>query len=226
MTAAAEPIDVLVVDDQELVRAGLAKLLDYEPDIRIVGECSDGDEVVEAVRRRRPHVVLMDVRMKRVDGAEATGRLRVELDDPPPVLVLTTFGEDEVVAAALGAGAQGFVLKDTPVDDLAGAIRCVAGGGAWLDPQVTPAVLATYRASGLPRAARARQLEQLTDREREVLARMGRGRTNHEIAAELFITEATVKTHVGNVLAKLGARDRAAAIVLAFDHGVVHPGHD
>ncbi|MBW3620022.1 MAG: response regulator transcription factor [Actinobacteria bacterium] len=218
-------IRALVVDDQELVRAGLSKLLAYEDDIEIVGECSDGSEVVEAVGRLRPDVVLMDIRMKEVDGAAAT-RLLQQLDVPPAVLVLTTFGEDEVVAAALGAGAQGFILKDTPADDLAAAIRCVADGGAWLDPQVTPAVLETYRASGLPRAAEARQLQELTEREREVLARIGRGRTNQEIAAELFITEATVKSHVGNILSKLGARDRAAAIVLAFDHGLVQPGQD
>ena len=218
-------IRALVVDDQELVRAGLSKLLGYEDDIEIVGECTDGSEVVAAVRELRPDIVLMDIRMKEVDGAAAT-RLLQQLDAPPAVLVLTTFGEDEVVAAALGAGAQGFILKDTPADDLAAAIRCVADGGAWLDPQITPAVLETYRASGLPRAAEARQLHDLTEREREVLARIGRGRTNQEIAAELFITEATVKSHVGNILSKLGARDRAAAIVLAFDHGLVQPGQD
>jgi DNA-binding NarL/FixJ family response regulator len=218
-------IRALVVDDQELVRAGLSKLLSYDDDIDIVGECSDGGEVVDAVRSLRPDVVLMDIRMKEVDGAEATIRLQ-ELDHPPPVLVLTTFGEDEIVAAALGAGARGFILKDTPADDLAAAIRCVADGGAWLDPQVTPAVLESYRHSGIARTGQARRLDELTEREREVLARIGRGRTNQEIAAELFITEATVKSHVGNILSKLGARDRAAAIVLAFDHGLVHPGQD
>ncbi|MBW3657466.1 MAG: response regulator transcription factor [Actinobacteria bacterium] len=218
-------IRALIVDDQELVRAGLSKLLGYEDDIEIVGECRDGSEVVEAVRSLRPDVVLMDVRMKEVDGAAATGLLQ-ELEDPPPVLVLTTFGEPEVVAAALGAGARGFILKDTPADDLASAIRCVADGGAWLDPQVTPAVLETYRSSGLPRAAEARQLRELTAREREVLARIGRGRSNQEIAAELYITEATVKSHISNILSKLGARDRSAAIVLAFDHGLVQPGQD
>lgn len=218
-------IRTLIVDDQELVRAGLSKLLTYEDDITIVGECRDGSEVAATARLVRPDIVLMDVRMKEVDGAAAT-RLLQELDDPPPVLVLTTFGEPEVVAAALDAGAQGFILKDTPANDLASAIRCVADGGAWLDPEVTPAVLATYRSSSLPRAAAARQLRELTDREREVLARIGRGRTNQEIAAALFITEATVKSHVGNILAKLGARDRAAAIVLAFDHGLVQPGQE
>ena len=216
-------IRVLVVDDQELVRAGLAKLLGFEDDIEIAGECSDGDEVPDAVAALQPDVVLMDIRMKRVDGAEATERLQ-QLDDPPPVLVLTTFGEDEVVAAALGAGASGFVLKDTPAEDLASAIRQVAGGGAWLDPQVTPGVIATYRDTSLPRAAQAAKLDELTDREREVLTLVGRGRTNQEIAAELFITEATVKTHVGNIFQKLGVRDRAGAIVVAFDHGLVQPG--
>lgn len=216
-------IRALVVDDQELVRAGLAKLLGYEDDIEIVGECSDGDEVEEAVAELAPDIVVMDVRMKRVDGAEATERLQ-QLDAPPPVLVLTTFGDEEVVAAALGAGASGFVLKDTPVEDLAAAIRQVAGGGAWLDPQITQSVLATYRETRLPRAAQAAKLDDLTDREREVLTLVGRGCTNQEIAAELFITEATVKTHVGNILSKLAVRDRAGAIVMAFDHGLVQPG--
>lgn len=216
-------IRAVIVDDQELVRAGVLKLFDYEDDIEVVGECSDGSEVVAAVRELRPDIVLMDVRMKEVDGASATRELQ-ELGDAPPVLILTTFGEEEVVAATLQAGAQGFVLKDTPAEDLADAVRCVAGGGAWLDPQIVPGVLETYRRSGAPRAARARQLEELTEREREVLTLMGRGRTNQEIAAELYITEATVKSHVGNVLSKLAARDRAAAIVMAFDHGIVQPG--
>ena len=216
-------IRILIVDDQELVRAGVSKLLGYEDDIEVVGECGDGSEVLAAVEALRPDVVLMDVRMKEVDGASATRELQ-EVEGAPPVLILTTFGEDEVVAATLQAGAQGFVLKDTPADDLAEAIRSVAGGGAWLDPQIVPGVIETYRRSGAPRAARARQLEELTEREREVLALMGRGRTNQEIAAELFITEATVKSHVGNILAKLAARDRAAAIVMAFDHGLVQPG--
>jgi len=218
-------IRALVVDDQELVRAGLSKLLSYEDDIEIVGECSDGGEVIEAVGALRPDIVLMDIRMKHVSGAEATTRLR-ELDDAPPVLVLTTFGEDEVVAAALAAGANGFILKDTPAEELARAIRHVAGGGAWLDPQITTAVLETYRTTSLPRAARAEQLDELTDREREVLALIGRGSANHEIATELYITEATVKSHVSSILSKLQLRDRAAAIVTAFDHGLVRPGQD
>lgn len=216
-------IRALVVDDQELVRAGLGTLLGYEDDIEIVGECTDGDEVLAAVASLDPDIVLMDIRMKRVDGAAATELLR-ELEAPPPVLVLTTFGEDEVVAAALGAGAAGFVLKDTPAEDLARAIRRVADGGAWLDPEITPTVLATYRETSLPRAAEAARLEELTDREREVLTLVGHGHTNQEIAAELFITEATVKTHVGNIFTKLDVRDRAAAVVAAFDHGLVQPG--
>lgn len=218
-------IRVLVVDDQQLIRAGITKLLGYEDDIDIVGECSDGSEVLEAVRTLDPDIVLMDIRMKQVGGAEATERLQ-DLDEPPPVLVLTTFGEDEVVAAALSAGADGFILKDTPVDELAKAIRQVAGGGAWLDPQITPTVLSTYRETSLPRAAQAEKLEELTDREREVLAHVGRGLSNQEVAAELYITEATVKTHVSSIFTKLGVRDRAGAIVVAFDHGLVQPGQD
>lgn len=216
-------IRALVVDDQELVRAGLQRLLSYEPDIRIVGECSDGDEVEDAVLAHTPDIVLMDVRMKRVSGPEAIVALRRQ-PDPPPVLVLTTFGEDEVVAGALEAGANGFILKDTPAEDLARAIRQVAQGGAWLDPQVTATVLETYRASSLPRAARAEQLDALTEREHEVLALVGRGRSNAEIADTLFITEATVKSHVSSILSKLDVRDRGAAIVVAFDHGLVQPG--
>lgn len=218
-----DAISVLVVDDQQIVRAGLRQLLDYEDDIEVVGERGDGSEVVEAVTSLRPDLVLMDIRMKDVDGVEAT-RLLQELDDAPPVLVLTTFGEEEVVAAALDAGARGFVLKDTPSEELGKAIRRVVEGGAWLDPQVTPSVLGMLRSTGLPRAAQAAKLEEITDREREVLTLIGRGRSNQEIAAELYITEATVKSHVGSILSKLGLRDRTAAVVLAFDHGLVQPG--
>lgn len=216
-------VRVLVVDDQQLVRVGLTRILRLDGDIEIVGECEDGDEVVEAVDRLDPDVVLMDVRMKRVDGTTAT-QLLLEREDPPAVLVLTTFGEDEVVAAALDAGAAGFVLKDAPGEELVRAIRVVADGGAWLDPAVTGGVIDRFRETALPRGATAAKLEELTEREREVLQLVGRGLTNHEIAARLHITEATVKTHVTHIFTKLDLRDRAAAIVLAFDHGLVAPG--
>ena len=216
-------IRILLVDDQALIRGGLVRILDPEPDLEIVGECEDGDEVEEAVARLDPDVVVMDVRMKRVDGAEATRRLR-ECGDRPPVLVLTTFDDDETVAAALGAGAAGFVLKDARGEDLLRAVRTVAGGGAWLDPQVTTAVLAAYRSVALPRAEQASRLQQLTEREHDVLRLMARGLSNGEIGRALFIGEGTVKTHVGHILAKLAVRDRPAAIVFAFDHGIAAPG--
>jgi DNA-binding NarL/FixJ family response regulator len=216
-------IRVLLVDDQPLVRAGLSRILGPEVDLEIVGECADGDEVEAAVVELRPDVVLMDVRMKRVDGAEATRRLRARAG-APPVLVLTTFDDDATVAAALSAGADGFVLKDAPGEDLVRATRVVAGGGGWLDPAIAPGVLATYRASSLPRAAAAAKVGDLTEREIGVLRLVARGATNAEIAAALVIGEATVKSHIGHIFTKLGFRDRAAAIVFAFDHGLVIPG--
>jgi DNA-binding NarL/FixJ family response regulator len=216
---------VLLVDDQPLIRAGLARILGPEPDIDIVGECSDGDEVVDAVDRLAPDVVLMDVRMKRLDGAEATRRLR-ERVDAPPVLVLTTFDDDETVAAALGAGAAGFILKDAPGEDLIRATRLVADGEAWLDPAVAGRVLSAYRRHGLPRAAGEARLTELSGRELDVLKLVARGATNGEIATLLVIGEATVKSHIGHILTKLGVRDRAAAIVFAYNHELVHPGSD
>lgn len=216
-------IRVTVVDDQPLVRAGIARILDADPDIRIVDECEDGAEAVDSVIRNTPDVVLMDVRMKEVDGAEATRRIN-ELDDPPPVLVLTTFDDDGTVAAALAAGASGFILKDTPGEDIIRAVRTVADGGSWLDPSITGSVISAFRSTYHPRQRRSARLDQLTDREREVLGLVGRGLTNQEIAEELVVTEATVKTHINHIFDKLQVRDRAAAIVLAFDHGLVLPG--
>jgi DNA-binding NarL/FixJ family response regulator len=216
-------IRVLLVDDQPLVRAGLRRILEPQDGITIVGECEDGDEVVAAVERTAPQVVVMDVRMRRVDGAEATRRLGA-LADPPPVLGLTTFDDDETVAAALGAGAAGFVLKDARGEDIVRATTAVAEGGAWLDPQVTGRVLDAYRrAAGTARSDTEAEVRMglLTARERDVLRLVGRGQTNAEIAAELFIGEATVKSHIGHILTKLALRDRAAAIVLAHRDGLV-----
>jgi len=213
-------IRVLLVDDQPLVRAGMRLILEPEPDIEIAGECSDGDEVLAAVDRWAPDVVVMDIRMRRMDGATATRLLR-ERDDAPPVLVLTTFDDDETVAAALGAGAAGFILKDAPGEELIRATTIVAGGGAWLDPQITGRVLETFRRVST-RAPQANQLlDQLTDRERDVLREVATGANNAEVAAALYISEATVKTHLGNILAKLDLRDRAAAIVFSHPHGVM-----
>jgi len=217
-------VRVLIVDDQPLARMGVARILDLVPGMQVVGECADGDEVVEAAGRCRPDVIVMDMRMRRVDGAEATRRLAAARPDPPAVLALTTFDDDETLAAALSAGAAGFLLKDAAGDDIIRAVRTVAAGGAWLDPQVTGRVLATYRETSLPRAAAQQRVAGLTEREREVLVLMARGRSNQEIAAELTIGEGTVKTHIGHVLTKLGLRDRPAAIVFAFNHGVVTPG--
>jgi DNA-binding NarL/FixJ family response regulator len=217
-------IRVLLVDDQELIRAGLRGILRARFGFEIVGECSDGGEVSAAVAKLNPDVVLMDVRMPRVDGVTATAELRRRAD-APPVLVLTTFDDDENLAAALRAGASGFLLKGVPVDDLQRAVRTVAEGGAWLDPAVTGRVLSSYRdtpqAAGPDTAA-----DVLTARERQVLTLIGQGMTNGEIAAELVLGEGTVKTHVSHVFAKLQFRDRAAAIVFAFDHRLVAPsGH-
>jgi len=212
-------IRVLLVDDQELVRRGLQRILAPRAGFEIVGECSDGAEVDDAVARCRPDLVIMDARMKRVSGAEATARLR-QRTDAPPVLVLTTFDDDEVLSASLRAGASGFQLKDAPGEDLLRAARAVAEGGAWLDPTVTARVLSTYRSASPPPSAKAAGAA-LSEREGEVLALIGRGLTNAEIARELRISEVTVKSHVGHIFTKLDLRDRAAAIVFAFDHGVV-----
>ena len=218
-------IRVVLVDDQAIVRAGVARILGPDDGFEVVAECADGDEVVKAVEAARPDVVLMDIRMPRVDGLEATRRLN-ELDEPPPVLVLTTFDEDEVLWGAIEAGAAGFVLKDASAADLIAAATSVSSGGAWFDKAVTPRVLAAYRTT-VVRGERERQrIDQLTERETEVLRCMARGATNNEIAAALHLSEATVKTHVGNIFTKLDVRDRAAAIVFAFDHGLVAAGED
>jgi len=212
-------IRVLLVDDQELVRTGLRGILREAFGFEVAGECADGGEVPAAVAALAPDVVLMDVRMPFVDGVQATRELR-RRDDSPPVLALTTFDDEEVLAGMLRAGAAGFVLKGVPAEDLQRAVRAVAEGSAWLDPAVTARVLAIYR-SAPPVAAASASLDALTGREREVLALIGRGKTNGEIAAELFVSEGTVKTHVNHVFTKLRLRDRAAAVVFAFDHDLV-----
>lgn len=215
-------IRVLLVDDQPLVRAGLRRILRQREGFEVVAECEDGAEVLAAVDEHDPDLVVMDVRMKDVDGAEATRRLRAR-HDRPPVLVLTTFDDDEVLSAAIRSGAAGFQLKDARGEDLVRAARVVAEGGAWLDPAVTGRVLAAYRSSDTPPAPGDGQADTLTARERDVLCLVGRGLSNAEVAAELHVSEVTVKTHLGHILSKLGLRDRAAAIVFAFDHGLVTP---
>jgi DNA-binding NarL/FixJ family response regulator len=216
-------IRVALVDDQAIVRAGLARILSPADGFEVVGEFADGRQAVEQLPAVRPDVVLMDIRMPVLDGIAATARLRA-VDDPLDVLVLTTFGEDEVLWAAIEAGAAGFVLKDCSAEDLIAAVRAVAGGGAWFDPAVAPRLLDHYRRLVAPAAREAARLELLTDREHDVLRLIARGATNAEIAAALFVAEATVKTHVGSIFGKLGVRDRAAAIVFAYDQGLVTPG--
>ena len=221
--AAAPSIRVVLVDDQPLVRAGISFILSTEPGIDVVSEAANGELALVAVAAHRPDVVLMDVRMPVLDGIEATARLRAA--DGPPVLVLTTFDDDDVLWGALESGAAGFLLKDTPADDLCAAIRTVASGGAWLDPRVTPRVLGALRARpGRPASAAAEAVARLSEREREVLVLISRGASNLEIADQLYVSERTVKGHVGSIFAKLGARDRAAAIIVAYEAGLVTPG--
>jgi DNA-binding NarL/FixJ family response regulator len=218
-------IRAALVDDQAIVRAGLARILSPADGFEVVAECADGRQAVEMLPALHPDVVLMDVRMPGLDGIAATAQLR-SLDEPIDVLVLTTFGEDEVLWGAIEAGAAGFVLKDSSAEELIAAVRAVAGGGAWFDPGVAPRLLDRYRRVVAPAARDATKLDELTDREHEVLRLMARGATNAEIADVLHIAEATVKTHVGSIFGKLGVRDRAAAIVFAYDHGVVTPGRE
>ncbi|GAB3136013.1 response regulator transcription factor [Tsukamurella serpentis] len=217
------PIRLLLVDDQDLVRLGLRRILRRRDGFEVVAECADGDEVAAAVAASAPDVVLMDLRMKRVSGMDATRQL-TRRDDAPPVLVLTTFRDDDLLSAALRAGASGFVLKDSPAEELIRAVRLIAAGEAVLDPSITGRVLEAYRAT--PAATPSTRLDRLTSREIDVLALVGRGSSNDEIAAELVISIVTVKSHIGSIFTKLDVRNRAEAIVFAFDHGVVRPRPD
>jgi DNA-binding NarL/FixJ family response regulator len=215
---------ILIADDQSLVRAGFRVLVDSADDLEVVGEASDGAEAVRLARETKPDVVLMDIRMPGMDGLEATRLILAEAADPlPRILVLTTFDLDEYVYSALRAGASGFLLKDTEPEDLLSAIRVVAAGDALLAPSVTRRLIAEFAKRPDPHSASAEQLGQLTEREREVLALVGRGLTNAEIAATLYISPATAKTHVSRVMLKLGARDRAQLVVIAYETGLVTP---
>lgn len=221
------PTTVLIVDDQAMVRAGFAMVLGAQPDLRVVGEAADGVEAVEACLRLYPDVVVMDVRMPRMDGVEATRRLTGGAPDGggPRILILTTFDLDEYVYEAIRAGASGFMLKDAPPEDLVAAVRVVAAGEALLAPSVTRRMLAELAARPAPGAGDQVALDAgLTERELEVLRRVARGLSNAEIASELFLGEATVKTHVSRVLGKLGLRDRVQAVVFAYENGIVRPG--
>jgi DNA-binding NarL/FixJ family response regulator len=215
---------VALVDDQAIVRAGLARILSPADGFEVVAECADGRQALDELPALEPDVVLMDIRMPVLDGIAATAGLRQTAADDVAVLVLTTFGEDEVLWGALEAGAAGFVLKDSSAEDLIAAVRAVAAGAAWFDPAVAPRILEHYRREVAPAGRQAARLELLSEREREVLRLMARGATNGEIASALYVAEATVKTHIGSIFGKLGVRDRAGAIVFAYDHGVVTPG--
>lgn len=212
---------IVVVDDQEMVRTGLGMVIAAEPGMDVVGEAGDGAAAVEVVRRERPDVVLMDVRMPGTDGIEATRRITAELPEVA-VLVLTTFDLDEYVYAALRAGASGFLLKDAPADDLVHAIGVVAQGEALIAPSVTKRLIDEFAAR--PDAAERPTLDGVTEREADVLRCVARGLSNTEIAAELFLAETTVKTHVSRLLMKLGARDRVQLVVTAYESGLVRPG--
>jgi DNA-binding NarL/FixJ family response regulator len=216
-------IRILLVDDQELVRAGLRGILREQFGFDVVGECENGSEVVDAVTELAPDIVLMDVRMPRLDGVGATRQLLAERPSTP-VLALTTFDDDEALAGMLRAGATGFVLKGVTAEELHRAVRAVAEGGAWLDPAVTSRVLAMYRAAPASPAAQPGAMRLLTGREREVLGLIGQGCTNAEIAERLFVGEGTVKTHVNHLFTKLDLRDRAAAIIFAYDNGLISNG--
>ncbi|MBZ4322997.1 response regulator [Streptomyces huiliensis] len=221
-------IKVIIVDDQAMVRAGFAALLAAQPDIDVVGDAPDGVKGVELSRTVHPDVVLMDVRMPEMDGLEAARRLL----DPPPgvvhrpkVLMLTTFDVDDYVYEALRAGASGFLLKDAPPADLISAVRVVAAGEALLAPSVTRRLIADFaQQRPAPRKDRSLRLKGLTPRETEVLELIARGLSNQEIAGSLVLAEQTVKTHIGRVLAKLGLRDRAQAVIFAYESGLVKPG--
>jgi DNA-binding NarL/FixJ family response regulator len=218
-------VKVLIVDDQSLVRAGFRMILDSEPEIEVVGEASDGLEAVIAARQTAPDVILMDVRMPNVDGLEATRRLLEGAEDGPRILILTTFDRDEYVYEALRAGASGFLLKDTPPEELVEAILVIARGDALLSPSVTRRVIEEFVRR--PPASVRRpppELDELTAREREILGLIAKGLSNAEIAQTAFVSETTVKTHVAHILMKLRLRDRVQAVVYAYETGVVQPG--
>lgn len=218
-------VTVVLCDDQELVRAGLRLILDLEDGIEVVGEAADGQECLRLTAERQPDVVLMDVRMPRMDGIEAARRI-VAAGSRSRILMLTTFDLDELVYAAMAAGASGFLLKDVPRDQLAGAVRMVARGDAILAPSLTRRLIERFVAAPSPSESTPAVLTALSGRELEVFALLARGRSNAEIAEALFLGEATVKTHVARILAKLDLRDRVQAVVLGYESGFLQPGQD
>jgi DNA-binding NarL/FixJ family response regulator len=216
-------VRVLLADDQALVRAGFRMILESQPDIEVVGEAEDGEQAVVTARRLSPDVVLMDIQMPGEGGLEATRRITESPELRCRVVILTTFERDEYVFDALQSGASGFLLKNAPPEELIRAVRVVADGDALLAPSVTRRIVQQF-ARRRPAPEAGLRLERLTQREREVLIMLARGKSNAELAAELFVTEGTVKTHVSSLLAKLGLRDRVQAVVLAYESGLVAPG--
>jgi len=216
-------IKVLIVDDQALIRAGFRMILDAQPDLEVVGEAADGSTAIDAVRTLRPDVVLMDVRMPGVDGIEATRRL-TEAGAAGKIVILTTYDLDEYVFDALAAGASGFLLKHVPPEELVRGVRVAASGEALLAPSITKRLIEEFARQRAPVRASGTDLQTLTDREREVLTLLGRGLSNPEIARELKVGEATVKTHVAHVLDKLELRDRVQAVIFAYEIGLIKPG--
>ncbi|MGH7919824.1 MAG: response regulator [Candidatus Dormibacteraceae bacterium] len=221
--APGPPLRLVIVDDQALVRAGFRLILEAEPDIQVVGEPADGEEAVAAVRRLRPDLVLMDIRMPRLDGLEATRRI-LGGGAPCRVIVLTTFDLDEYVFGALRAGASGFLLKDVSPEQLVAAVRLVQAGDALLSPSITRRLVERFAAPADPSTPEVQGLNELTAREREVLLLLSRGHSNRELADRLHLSEATVRTHVARILSKLGVRDRVQAVVVAYESGLVRPG--
>jgi DNA-binding NarL/FixJ family response regulator len=219
-------IRVLIADDQALVRAGFHAILETDDEIEVVGEAADGDEAVERAAELRPDVVLMDIRMPGMDGIEATRRLLANAADSPRVLMLTTFDLNEYLYEAMKAGASGFLLKDAPRDQLIGGVRTVATGDALLAPSLVRRLVEDFVRRPPPGAAAPPGLRDLTERETEVLRQMARGLSNAEIADELYVSEATVRTHVSHILQKLDLRDRVQVVVLAYESGLVQPGAD
>jgi RNA polymerase sigma factor (sigma-70 family) len=217
-------IRVVIADDQALVRAGFRKILEADPEIEVVSEAQDGLEAVDASRRLGPDVVLMDIRMPKMDGLEATRRLLDGATAATRVLILTTFGLNEYVYGALRAGASGFLVKDAPPEELLAAVRIVARGDALLDPAITRVVIEEFARQPVVRRELAAKLKELTDREREVFSLLARGLSNQDIAKILVVTDGTVKTHVAHVLRKLGLRDRVQAVIYAYESGLVQPG--
>jgi DNA-binding NarL/FixJ family response regulator len=216
-------IGVLLADDQAMVRTGFRMILESDPDIGVVGEAANGEQAAASTRRLRPDVVLMDIQMPDVDGLEATRRITADPDLHTRVVILTTFERDEYVFEALQAGASGFLLKNAPPEELLHAVRVVANGDALLAPSVTRRIIEQFAHARANPELGAR-LESLTHRELEVLQLLASGKSNAELAAELFVTEGTIKTHVSSLLSKLGLRDRVQAVVLAYESGLVTPG--